>query len=203
MSRVQGWRIAAAFAALALAGGCAAPQAETGALARPAAEAAPVTAAPDRAAQVADALLLATRAEQAQDSAALVRATLRLSQLGATPQTGEDSAAMARWQASLPADTAPLRGRALGPAYRSEVLEPGGTAQLHQTFLGGRSAQIVVRVARGPAPQLVVRDQSDRQVCVINGDPARCRWIPLYTQRHRIEIVNIGPEPSRFYIVFD
>lgn len=152
---------------------------------------------------VAEALLIAAQAERAQDGAALARAALQLERLGATPQTDGDVAAMKRWRASLPADAAPMRGRALGPAYRSAALDPGGTTQLNQTFLGGRSAQIVLRVSRGPVPRLVVRDQSGRQVCAVGDDPVKCRWVPLYTQRHRIEIVNSGPELSEFFIVFD
>ena len=95
------------------------------------------------------------------------------------------------------------RQKALGPAYRSAALDPGGRAQLNQTFLGGRSAQIVLRVSRGPTPKLVVRDQAERQVCKADDDPVKCRWVPIYTQRHSIEIVNTGPQMSEFYIVFD
>jgi hypothetical protein len=40
-------------------------------------------------------------------------------------------------------------------------------------------------------------------VCKADDDPATCRWVPLYTQRHRIRIVNKGPAVSEFYIVFD
>jgi hypothetical protein len=90
------------------------------------------------------------------------------------------------------------------PAYRSAALASGATTQLNQTFLGGRSAQIVLRVSRGPTPRLVVRDQSERQVCkALVDDPVKCRWVPIYTQRHSIEIVNTGPQMSEFYIVFD
>ncbi len=195
---------AALLAMLALVGGCAAPRADETAPA-PAALSAPAPAAqsPDRAVRVADALLLAAQAETAQDDATLAQAAFRLERLGASPQSDEDVAALQRWYAGLPAGMPPMRGRALGPAYRSQALEPGGTAQLHQTFLGGRSAQIVVRVARGSAPRLVVRDQADRQVCAIDGAAGECRFVPRYTQRHRIEIVNTGPAMSKFFVVFD
>jgi hypothetical protein len=184
-----------------LAAGCAAP-------APVAVASAPVEAgapgAVPRAERVAEALVMAARAERAADPAALVQAAIRLEQLGAKPETAADEAAMQRWFARLPADAAAMRGRALGPAYRSAVLDPGATTQLNQTFLGGRSAQIVLRVSRGPTPRLVVRDQSERQVCkVVADDPLKCRWVPVYTQRHSIEIVNTGPKMSEFYIVFD
>ncbi len=186
----------AAGTALALAG-CAGP------------EAAPQVAAPGpapgpaHAEQVAEALLLADAAEQRGDAAALTRAALLLERLGPEAQTDDDAETLNRWRASLPADTPPLRGRALGPGYRSAMLMPGAATQLHQTFLGGRRAQIVVRVAQGTAPKLLVRDQSEREVCRADTNPVNCRWMPLYTQRHSIEIVNGGREMSRIYIVFD
>lgn len=181
----------------ALTGGCAAP-------APVAIAAAPTEAAVPRAERVAEALVMAAHAERAADPAALVQAATRLEQLGAKPDTAADEATMQRWFARLPADGAAMRGRALGPAYRSAALDPGATTQLNQTFLGGRSAQIVLRVSRGPTPWLVVRDQSERQVCkVIADDPLKCRWVPVYTQRHSIEIINTGPQMSEFYIVFD
>lgn len=191
-------RALAAGTALALAlAGCGGP------------EAAPQVAAPGpapglaQAEQVAEALLLADRAEQRGDAAALARAALLLDRLGPEAQTDSDAETLRRWHASLPAGTPLLRGRALGPGYRSAMLMPGAATQLHQTFLGGRRAQVVVRVAQGSAPQLLVRDQSEREVCRADRNPVNCRWMPLYTQRHSIEIVNAGREMSRIYIVFD
>lgn len=195
-----------AVAGLLLASGCAGlPQVVPPRVAEPApvGVSAATDDAPGRAERVAEALLMAAEAERAQDDAGLVRAASLLERLGATPQTDTDAAAMTRWLASLPGDAAPLRGRALGPAYRSGMLEPGGATQLHQTFLGGRSARIVLRVSKGPALRLVVSDQSNRQVCAVNDDPVTCRWMPLYTQRHRIEIVNTGRDQTEFFIVFD
>lgn len=185
-------RALAAGTALALAG-CGGP------------EAAPQVAAPGpaRAEQLAEALLLADAAEQRGDAAALAKAALLLDRLGPEAQTDSDAETLRRWHASLPADTPLLRGRALGPGYRSAMLMPGAATQLHQTFLGGRRAQVVVRVAQGTAPKLLVRDQSEREVCRADTNPVNCRWMPLYTQRHSIEIVNRGQEMSRIYIVFD
>lgn len=180
-------------------GACAAPGTDgrsIAALAQPVADI-------ERADRVADALLMASQAERGGDGGALVRAAQRLDRLGPAPQTEADAASMRRWLESLPPDAEPLRGRALGPAWRSVALPPGASTRLNQTFLGGRSAMIVVRVAQGPAPRLVVRDQSDRQVCNAVDDPVKCRWVPLYTQRHAIEIANTGQQLSEFYIVFD
>jgi hypothetical protein len=183
----------AAGAALALAG-CAGSQVAPAPVA---------TVAAPRAEQLAEALVLADRAEQRSDAAALSKAALLIDRLGPEAQTDKDAETLSRWRASLPEDTPPLRGRALGPGYRSAVLMPGAATELSQTFLGGRSAQIVVRVAEGSALKLMVRDQSEREVCQAASDPVNCRWLPLYTQRHRIEIVNTGRTLARFYIVFD
>lgn len=197
-----GRAIAAAAAACLLVSGCAGRTPQQAAL--PAAAAPDANAnAPSRAERVAEALAMAAAAEQASNAPALAQAAQRLERLGAAPQNEADQAIMARWLAALPADAAPLRGRALGPAYRSAVLDPGAATQLNQTFFGGRAAQIVVRAVRGPAPRLVVHDQANREVCKAHDDPAKCRWVPLYTQRHRIEIANTGPNVSEFYIVFD
>jgi hypothetical protein len=200
---MSGWAVqgALALAAGVFAVGCAgdpAPATASADTPPPALE-----VAEGRAERVAEALLMADRAERSGDAPALAQAARRLDRLGAAPQTEADEAILGRWIASLPGDVPPMRGRALGPAYRSAALDPGGRTQLNQTFLGGRSAQIVLRVSRGPIPKLVVRDQAERQVCKADDDPVKCRWVPIYTQRHSIEIVNTGPQMSEFYIVFD
>lgn len=157
-----------------------------------------------RADQLAEALVLADRAERRGDTAALGKAALLIERISPEAHTDSDAETLSRWRAALPDDAAPpLRGRALGPGYRSAVLMPGAATQLNQTFLGGRSARIVVRIAQGSALKLMVRDQSEREVCRADRDPVNCRWVPLYTQRHNIEIVNTGEAMAKFYIVFD
>ncbi|QIQ87024.1 hypothetical protein [Erythrobacter sp.] len=163
----------------------------------------PTAASESRAARLARTLLAAERAEAADDGPALAEAAERLARIAPEAASEADEARLARWLEALPEDAPPMRGRALGPAYRSGTLDPGASATLEQTFLGGRAAQIVLRVAKGPDLRLTVRDQADRQVCDGRADPVECRWTPLYTQRHRIEIANDGPRVSKFYIVFD
>lgn len=157
-----------------------------------------------RAEQLAGALLLADRAEHSGDAAALGKAALLIDQLAPQPQTEGDAETLRRWRTALPAGAQPLlRGRALGPAYRSAVLMPGAATRLNQTFLGGRSARIVVKVVEGSALKVMVRDQSEIEVCRAERPPFNCRWVPLYTERHNIEIVNTGGAVVRFFIVFD
>lgn len=157
-----------------------------------------------RAEQLAGALLLADRAEQEGHATALGKAALLIGQLAPQAQTEGDAEALRRWRTALPAGAQPLlRGRALGPAYRSAVLMPGATTRLNQTFLGGRTARIVVKVVEGSALKVMVRDQSEFEVCRAERTSVNCRWVPLYTERHNIEIVNTGGAMVRFYIVFD
>lgn len=179
--------------------------ASSGAPPAPQADPMPLVAQPprSRADTLAEALFQAEQAERAADTTALAQAAQRLERLAPAPQTDDDAERLRRWLTNLPADASPMRGRALGPAYRSVALPPGAATQLNQTFLGGRSAQIVVKVIAGTAPDLKVRDQSAREVCRAGKDPVTCRWMPLYTQRHNIEIVNEGRAMSKFYIVFD
>ena len=97
----------------------------------------------------------------------------------------------------------PMRGRTLGPAYRSGVVGAGTKAVIQQTFYGGAPANVSLRVAAGSALKLRITDPSDRKVCEKAAREASCRWMPLYTQMHRIELVNEDGENTRYYIVFD
>lgn len=190
-------RVVAAILALTLAGGCMRPETA----ASPPVAAMPGT--PGTAERVAEALVRADAAEVRQDRTALAQAATMLDRLGARGETAQDAARLDAWRASLPGDAPPMRGRALGPAFRAAVLDPGSATELNQTFLGGRAAHIVVRVARGPVPRLVVHDQANREVCKLSDHPGTCRWVPLYTQRHRIQIANTGRGVSKFFLVFD
>ena len=153
--------------------------------------------------RVAAALLTAEAAERAADRGELELAMLALDRLGAAPQTEADLAQLDRWRGQLGDASPPMRGRALGPAYRSGSLRPGGKTSIEQTFLGGKRANIVVRVSAGAQLQLRVSDVASRQVCDKDSRVIQCRWMPLYTQRHRIELANLGDETSTYYIVFD
>lgn len=189
-----------AAGAAALLAGCAGTESHTpaaGALAAPRQDM-------TRAEQLADALSMADRAERSGNVAALGKAALLIDQLAPQAQTEADADTLRRWGTALPAGAQPLlRGRALGPAYRSAMLMPGAATQLKQTFLGGRSARVVVKVVEGSALKVMVRDQSESEVCRAEHTPFNCRWVPLYTERHNIQIVNTGGAPARFYIVFD
>ena len=153
--------------------------------------------------RVAAALVTAEHADRIDDTQSLELATLSLVRLGAVPQSDEDIARLDRWRERTTIALPPMRGRALGPAYRSGSLGPGKSTSIEQTFLGGKSANIVVRVSTGARLELRVSDNARRQVCEDNAKVIQCRWMPLYTQRHRIEIANNGDQLSNYYIVLD
>ena len=74
---------------------------------------------------------------------------------------------------------------------------------IQQTFYGGAPANVSLRVATGSALKLRITDTSDRNVCEKAAREASCRWMPLYTQMHRSELVNDQGENARYYFVFD
>jgi hypothetical protein len=191
-------------ALLSMVAGCSStPAGERGIASASEGEAELSSIAPDTASRVADALLAAEEAALSQDEPALRRAMLSLERLGAAPQTPTDIGRLEGWFAQTSGPMPPMRGRALGPAYRSGSLRPGAITRIEQTFLGGKSASIVVRVSDGPPLELRVIDQAQREVCEHSASVIQCRWMPLYTQRHRIEIINNRSQVSNYYIVFE
>ena len=112
---------------------------------------------------------------------------------GARPFDPPGEAALQAWRSALPPEQRPMRGRVLGPAYISGRLALGGKP---------------VSVAAGTAPRTGLRLRIARadgnMVCEQSPAHAReCRFIPAYTQRYRIELVNSGARDARYHIVFD
>ena len=123
---------------------------------------------------------------------------------GARPFDPPGEAALQAWRSALPPEQRPMRGRVLGPAYISGRLAPGGKLRPEQVMLGGKP----VSVAAGTAPRTGLRLRIARadgnMVCEQSPAHAReCRFIPAYTQRYRIELVNSGARDARYHIVFD
>ncbi len=152
---------------------------------------------------LARALGNAEEAAQAKDTRALASALLTIEGLDAKPQTSQDADSLAAWQALAANDAPATRGRTLGPAYRSGSVVAGGSAVIEQTFYGGTPASVSLQVPKGSALRLRIVDQSNRRVCDREAREAHCRWMPLFTQAHRIEIVNERADNAKYYIVFD
>ena len=156
-----------------------------------------------RADKLASALPAADAAAMTGDEAALKQKLRMIEAMGAKPLTDTDEATLGQWKTVAASTEPPMRGRTLGPAYRSGVVSAGTKAVIQQTFYGGAPANVSLRVAAGSALKLRITDPSDRKVCEKAAREASCRWMPLYTQIHRIELVNEDGENTRYYIVFD
>lgn len=202
MRAVFRWALCAAMAPCVA--GCASGSVASAAAAPPiAADANPVE-------RVAAAMAQADEAANGTtvDTARLSQALAQLDAFGAKPASdnaGEDPAPA--WSARLAAaggSPPPLRGRALGPAYRNGVVKPGEAVVIEQIFLGGKSARVAVSAAGGQALALRVTDPAPRTMC----QPAAsargtCTWLPLFTQRYAIALTNEGKVAVRYYLVVD
>ncbi|MCP5396456.1 MAG: hypothetical protein H6918_06955 [Sphingomonadaceae bacterium] len=138
------------------------------------------------------------------DEARHERAVLVLQRLGLKPAEGEADV-LTRWSAALPEDRRPpLRGRLLGPAYRSGVLEPGATLSTNQLFEGGKKASVSLSGKSKAALAVQIHDQRERNVCAPDpGNPRNCRWTPPYSGRYSIKVSNPGEKPVRYFLVIE
>lgn len=167
----------------------------------PLAGAVPATQTPG--ARLAAALAAADAAAATGDQPALVRALADIEALGGRPDDPAGEAQLSAWHAKSGAAPIPLRGRTLGRGYRSGTITPGSNLVIAQTFLSGQKASIAVSAVDGKALGLSVLDGKDQPVCREQSQRASCSWIPLFTQRHTIQVRNPGPREVRYYLVID
>lgn len=158
-------------------------------------------AAGSEAEQLAVALVQADEAFAAGDRTRLASALQRFDTLGGRPveQGGED---LRQWRAAAPG-TVPMRGRTLGPGYRSGRLPAGQSEQIEQVFLSGQRASVAVSAPGGAQLSLQVQDRRDAAVCGKQGNPSHCQWVPTFTDRYRIRIANPGRSEVRYYLVVE
>ena len=162
--------------------------------------AAPAAREPDSDAErLAAALVDADAAFARGDKARLTEALRRFDALGGKP-LDEASPELARWRAAA-AQEPPLRGPALGPGYRSGQLPAGRSEQLEQVFLSGKRASVALSAPSGARLKLEVEDRSEEAVCGKEGNPNHCQWVPLFTDRYRIRIINPGATSVRYFLV--
>ncbi|MBD3775265.1 MAG: hypothetical protein IE921_17000 [Rhodobacteraceae bacterium] len=147
--------------------------------------------------------LLAIAADS-QDSADArhMRAVSVLTRLGVRADEGEEDI-VAEWSASLPADSSPpMRGRLLGPAYRSGTLPPGKSISTEQLFEGGRQAQVSISGKNHAPLRVMIQDRRNNNVCdPAPGNPRNCRWTPAYSSRYEITVSNPGDQPVTYFLV--
>lgn len=162
--------------------------------------AAPVT----RAEQLAQALAAAASAEASGDRQALGQAVVLIDRLGAHPIEGAGDDPMGAWRSNAAFTDPPLRGRTLGPGYRSGRIAAGSKESFAQLFLSGTGAHIAVSAPNGGRVAMRVIDPQAKTIC--KGEANRggtCRWVPLFTQRYTIEVANLSNEDVRYFLVVD
>ena len=145
-------------------------------------------------------------AEASGNGRTLLDSARMLDAVGARAAEGEADLA-GRWRELAKArgvrdKVAPLRGRALGPAYRRGRLDPGGMLATEQVFLAGQKA--IVSLVPEPGRKLEMEVAApDKAICELSALAPRgaCAWLPLFTARVKIKITNRGPAPAAYYLV--
>jgi hypothetical protein len=145
--------------------------------------------------------LLAIAADEDSATVRREQAVRALDRLGVKLAEGEDP--LGDWRAALAPDGAPpLRGRLLGPAYRSGTLRPGESIETSQLFDGGKPARVTFSAAEQAPLAVTVEDSTNRQVCRTDpGNPRSCRWTPPYSARYEIRVENSGSGTIRYFMV--
>ena len=144
-------------------------------------------------------------AEEKGDAAAMLEAARALDALGARAGPEEEDLAV-RWRALARerglADEQPLRGRALGPAYKKGVLAPGAALATEQVFLAGQGAEVALVPGAGGALSMKVTARG-KPICERAAEPPRatCSWLPIFTERVGISVENRGSRPAAYYLV--
>lgn len=151
--------------------------------------------------QLAQALAEAERAFGRGDETALTAALRRIDALGAAPFDDETNE-LRRWRAAAAASP-PMRGRPLGPGFRSGELSPGASEQIEQVFLSGERASVALSSPGAGRLTLEVQDRREEPVCSRGGKSNHCQWVPVFTERYRIRVANPGNESARYFLVIE
>ncbi|MEY4722347.1 MAG: hypothetical protein RIQ46_2072 [Pseudomonadota bacterium] len=157
-----------------------------------------------RAELIALALQDAAAADAAGDAEGLGRALRVVDAAGARPiePAGEDP--VPAWRTRAADAEPPLRGRPLGPGYRSGRIAAGGRDSFAQLFLSGTASTIAISAPSGDRVALSVLDKDAKPVCKREGTRGgACRWVPLFTQRYTIEVQNLGASDARYFLVIE
>lgn len=165
-----------------------------------------VSAPPHTGNPLADAAALLAASESAASGAEREPLLARLDALRVAAAEGETEDPLADWRAEAAAagvERPVFRGRALGPAYRRARLTPGGRMAIEQIFYAGERAEIAAQSQGGQPIALAIRNPRTQEVCTAELNPrASCSWLPLFTERFSIELVNNGRADASVYIVF-
>jgi hypothetical protein len=131
----------------------------------------------------------------------LTAALRSIDALGAKPLEGP-APELAQWRAAVD-QPPPMRGRPLGPGYRSGQVSAGGSEQIEQVFLSGKRASVALSMPGRGQLTLEVQDGRETAVCAREGNPSHCQWVPVFTDRYRIRIANPGKAAVRYFLVVE
>ena len=155
---------------------------------------------------LAEAAALLAAGETADGPTERAPLVARLNALQVAAAEGETDDPLAAWRAEATAAGASrpvYRGRTLGPAYRRAQIAPGARLQIEQIFYAGERAEIAAQSHGGQPIALEIRNPRTGKVCVAELAPkASCNWLPLFTERFSIELVNQSHDRASVYIVF-
>ena len=150
-------------------------------------------------------LLAIASNEQDPGSLRMGQAVRALYTMGVSLEDGADASEdlLAQWHAEMPESSQPpLRGRLLGPAYRSGMLAPGEFLETRQLFDGGKPARVTFSAAANSPLEVTIKDNSERTICKTDpGNPSSCRWTPPFSGRYAIKVENRGVETVRYFMV--
>ena len=151
-----------------------------------------------------DAAALLARAETARGADQRAPLIARLDALGVAAVAGAADDPLARWRAEhVPGAGEVWRGRTLGPGYRRALVPAGGELVIEQIFTAGERAEMAAEVRGGNPVALAIANPREQRVCEVELAPnARCRWLPVFTERYAIRLENRGRQPASVWLVF-
>jgi hypothetical protein len=145
------------------------------------------------------------RLKRRVDTKRLQHAVAELARLGARPADAQELDLLPAWRTeSGISPTDPVyRGRILGPAYRSGLVVPGIPVATEQLFLAGQLASLSVVPSRGAKLGLTVINGAGTAICklAVREPTSTCRWTPVYADRVKISIQNLGPTAAKYFLV--
>lgn len=153
--------------------------------------------------QIAYALARASQADAAGDTRTLADMLARIDALGARPASAAEEQLLDGWQQRADPGAPPLRGRLHGPGFQTGWIAPGSAVDIEQTFLSGQRASIALEATSGPPLALAVEDGNAHEICAQASRRSTCRWVPVFTQRHRIRLANPGPGRAHYHLVME
>lgn len=150
-------------------------------------------------------------AKKNMDANAMTDAARLLTRLGAQPFNKDMPDLAKDWRTTANTlqgtkNDPAYRGRVRGPAYREMVLAPGGEEVLQEIYYASERAELTLKIIDGSALALRVAEQAETAtdaVCTLSAKikAASCQWLPLWTAKYDITIVNHGDSPVSYLLV--